>query len=60
MTFAIKVRGPGKTGATLSQEQFDGCEDILVKLMNQELSVKAADAAIAVKCEEVGLPLQFA
>lgn len=55
----IKVRGPDGTVATLSPAQADACNPILVDLMNQEIRAKEADKRIAIRCEELGIPLQF-
>ena len=59
MTVTVKVKGPDGTVATLSARQAEACNEILLALMNQEIKAKEADRRIGIRCEELGMPLQF-
>ena len=59
MAVTIKVKGADGTVATLTPQQADACNNILLDLMNQEIRAKEADKRIGILCEELGMPLQF-
>lgn len=59
MAFAILVRGPNNTEATLTAEQVDASNPIILELMNQQITAKKADKLITERCAEAGIPLVF-
>jgi hypothetical protein len=59
MAVTVKVRGPNKTVASLSPAQAEAAKDIIVSMMNQELTPKTAEALILETCAGLGIPLVF-
>lgn len=55
----IKIKGKDNTEATLSKEQFDLVEPIIVKMMNGEIKLRHAEYQLENELEAAGLPLIF-
>ncbi len=60
MAVTVQVRGPNKTVATLTPAQAEAAKDIIVSMMNQEMTAKKAEQLITEKCAGLGIPLTFA
>lgn len=59
MAVTIMLKGPNKTVATLTKEQADIANPVLVDMMNKEITRKKAEEKIALLCEQAGIPLAF-
>lgn len=59
MSFNVNVRNENGKKATLTKEQFDLVEPIIVKMMNGGLKVKVAEKQIIETLAAAGKPVQF-
>lgn len=59
MTFKIKIKGPNKTVATVSDSQFKIVEPIIVSMMNKEITLKQCERSVADTLQQLGDPLVF-
>lgn len=59
MSVTVKLKGPNKTEATLSTAQAESVKDIIIDMMNREITRKEAEKRIVARCNERGMPLEF-
>jgi hypothetical protein len=59
MTFSVNVRNQDGKKGTLTKEQFELVEPIVVKMMNGGLKVKVAEKQIIETLAAAGKPVQF-